>query len=94
MMDKYMQAQPGWWVVLYNDDGSLSSVHPIISWVQGHTGLAPVTWDNHANAANSRHYLSEEFGAVIYYPKEDFKVRVLDETIDDYQLPSIDLEGA
>ncbi|EBL7700880.1 hypothetical protein DCT98_27025 [Salmonella enterica] len=94
-MDKYMQAQPGWWVVLYNDDdGSLSSVHPVISWAQGNTGLIPVTWDNNSNAANLRHYLSEEFGAVIYYPKDDFKVRVLDETIDDYQLPSIDLEGA
>ncbi|EAW4991459.1 hypothetical protein FDQ50_18505 [Salmonella enterica] len=93
-MDKYMQAQPGWWVVLYNYDGSLSSVHPVISWVQGNTGLIPVTWDNNSNAANLRHYLSEEFGAVIYYPKDDFKVRVLDETIDDYQLPSIDLEGA
>ncbi|EIL8818636.1 hypothetical protein LMF84_004777 [Salmonella enterica] len=93
-MDKYMQAQPGWWVVLYNYDGSLSSVHPVISWVQGNTGLIPVTWDINSNAANLRHYLSEEFGAVIYYPKDDFKVRVLDETIDDYQLPSIDLEGA
>lgn len=93
-MDKYMQAQPGWWVVLYDNDGSLDDVYPVIAWRQGNTGLIPVTWDSHANAATLRHYLSKKFGAVIYYPKDDFKVRVLDETIDVYQLPSLDLEGA
>ncbi|EFN8392126.1 hypothetical protein JS694_004305 [Escherichia coli] len=93
-MDNYMPAQPGWWVVLYNDDGSLYTVHPIIAWKQDHTGLVPVTWDNDTNAATSSHYLSEEFGAVIYYPKDDFIARVLDETIPDYKLPNVDLEGA
>lgn len=91
MTDRYTLAQPGWWVVLYDNAGSFQSAHPVVAWTPN---LTPLTWDSVAGGINSSHYLSEDFGTVIYYPKADFIVRVLDETIPDYKLPNIDLEGA
>ncbi|EAA3938786.1 hypothetical protein DOR63_21305 [Salmonella enterica subsp. enterica] len=93
--ENIIPAQAGWWVVMYAEEACvdlIQAVYPVIAWKQIDDGLIPLTWDIDSNAATTQIYQCREFGTVMYYPRDDFQVKVRGELDSTYQIPGLDLE--
>lgn len=90
--ENIIPAQAGWWVVMYTEEAcvdSIRAVYPVIAWQQIDDDLIPLTWDIDSNSATTHIYHRKEFGTVIYYPRDDFQVKVMGELDSTYQIPGL-----